>query len=960
MAEKELPPLYVRILGDNSGFKKTLQDTIDAAAKAEAKKVKAVAKEGERDAKDRWKGLQMFLKYEEQKAKSRWKGVQMFLKYEEQKTNATRAAYTKRLKFNSKVMEDLRKAAEREVKDRWRGLQMYLKYEEQKRRESERTAKQEAKDRWRGHQQYLKYEEQKRREAEKTAKAAQRAYIKQLKFNSKVMEDQRKAEEKRVKDLEKWMEKSAKDVQKYQERQRKQAQQDYLKKLKFNSRVMEDQRRAQEKAAKEQERNEERRRKESQRRRMEMARQVANFQRSLESRKATRPDMGFGLGARADIYMHMNALRNLTQSGRGILELAGNYEIASIGIEAFTGSATKAASVMQAIQDYAIASPYQTVQLADMARNMMSYGIAADDAMATLKGLGDVAGGSGLRLERLSFAMSQITSMSRLQGQELRQLTEQGFNPLETISRHTGKSMLELKKIMEDGGIPANAVREALKVETSAGGRFAGMAARMQNSLPGLTNQIKELAQKLGLDLVKAVDDDLKNALRRAIEKLKEFNKFINTPEGKEAVKRFAAMAKNVLLAAMAFHALGLGVATLRWQIASLATIFSVLKGAMLPVYAVMNLMLTPLSLAASALQAFLTGSFMGFLGVAAGFAQMLIGVGAMGVAVAGVRDLVAGKGSLTQAFKDLPQHIQKASAFVNGFFYNIQSNWKILIEWFSANYKSVMEFVMGSANRVLSAIGNNILVIADFLGKAFEIGFKWLEIYLPPLIERLVSLIGNSIKKAVSSWMSAAWSKKAKEGFTGLEFLLPGSLQTWNETLGSVLPGYDAKAAEAQAATDRAARTEKAKQEGGNFDFAGGLAGPLAELINGLQHGFEKGGFLKGVKLPEFNLTIPEFKLPEVPKIELPEAYAPDFSDLGKGMSSLSKVQLLDTAVYDSADHARRIYEYSQNMEAIQAGLRGEPQKEGVDKQQLKALQGIEKNTRPAAAPAAANFSPS
>lgn len=303
----------------------------------------------------------------------------------------------------------------------------------------------------------------------------------------------------------------------------------------------------------------------------------------------------------------------------------------------------------------------------------------------------------------------------------------------------------------------------------------------------------------------------------------------------------------------------------------------------------------------------------MGFLGLAAGFGQMLIGMGAMGIAVAGIRDLVAGKGSLTEAFKDLPQHIKNASTFINGFFYNIKDNWKLLIEWFSANYKSIMEFVMDSTNRVLSAIGNNILVIADFLGKAFEIGFKWLEIYLPPLMERVATLIGSSIRKAIVSSMSSAW-EQAKEPWTGLEFIIPGGkVEKWAKWLRPMLggfPGYPGdeyfQAMEAKEVAARKARAEKAKQAGQSFDFAGELASPLSELINGLQHGFENGGIFKGARLPEFKLTLPEFKLPEVPKIELPEAYAPDFSDLGKGMESLSKVQLLDTAVYDSAEIGR------------------------------------------------------
>jgi hypothetical protein len=88
-----------------------------------------------------------------------------------------------------------------------------------------------------------------------------------------------------------------------------------------------------------------------------------------------------------------------------------------------------------------------------------------------------------------------------------------------------------------------------------------------------------------------------------------------------------------------------------------------------------------------------------------------------------------------------------------------------------------------------------------------------------------------------------------------------------------------------------------------------------------------------------------------------MPEEFTPDFSALGNLAQSLQGIKLTDTAAYRSADHAKQVYEYTRNMEAIQAGLKGDTKKEDVQKQQLKALQGIEKNTRPGAAPQAANL---
>jgi tape measure domain-containing protein len=324
--------------------------------------------------------------------------------------------------------------------------------------------------------------------------------------------------------------------------------------------------------------------------------------RGASSGRGRTSGLGGGLTSRADIYMHANAIRSLSQTGRGIVDLAMDFDKARVGIEAFTGSARSAGDVLLEIQDYAIVSPYNTLQLADAARNMMAYGLSARNAIDSLKMLGDVAGGDAQRLNSLSYAMSQITSMGKLQGQELRQLTEQGFNPLQIIAEKTKRpmetaqqAMARVTAAMHNGAVTAKDVAEALKVATTGSGKFAGMADRMNKSLPGLVNQIKELGQKIGLRFMAVFEEDMKNALTKVIDMGKAISAWMENPANQEMLTTIARTIKLAFMAVVAFHAVGLAVASVRWWLSSIvstvAPLVSLFKfivagaGALIPIF---------------------------------------------------------------------------------------------------------------------------------------------------------------------------------------------------------------------------------------------------------------------------------------------------------------------------------------------------------------------------------------
>jgi tape measure domain-containing protein len=196
-----------------------------------------------------------------------------------------------------------------------------------------------------------------------------------------------------------------------------------------------------------------------------------------------------------------------------------DLEQAQIAFTTLLGSETGGKALVRDLQQLAAQTPLTSSQLIQGAQTLLVYGIEADNLVDTLRRLGDVTGGNTEKLQRATLALGQISSVGRLLGQDLRQLTELGFNPLQQISKRTGESMLQLKKRMEAGGISAEEVALALKDATSEGGRFFGLLEKQSQTLRGLfstlTDNLQLSLQDIGKALVEAFD--LKGFIKEAI-----------------------------------------------------------------------------------------------------------------------------------------------------------------------------------------------------------------------------------------------------------------------------------------------------------------------------------------------------------------------------------------------------------------------------------------------------------
>ena len=86
-------------------------------------------------------------------------------------------------------------------------------------------------------------------------------------------------------------------------------------------------------------------------------------------------------------------------------------------------------------------------------------------------------------------------------GQDLLQLINAGYNPLQDIAEMTGQTMEQVRDQMSDGAIGIDMVRKAFVRATSEGGRYYGMIDKLAESPAGKFGEMKDTALEAMLAL---------------------------------------------------------------------------------------------------------------------------------------------------------------------------------------------------------------------------------------------------------------------------------------------------------------------------------------------------------------------------------------------------------------------------------------------------------------------------
>lgn len=189
--------------------------------------------------------------------------------------------------------------------------------------------------------------------------------------------------------------------------------------------------------------------------------------------------------------------RKMVETVRAGISYNAQMEQYTTSFTTMLGEQARAQQVVNNLREFAAKTPFGLSDIAKNTQTLLSFGISADEALVRIRQIGDVSQGNAERMGALTLAFAQVSSAGKLSGQDLLQMINAGFNPLEEISRKTGKSMAELKTEMAKGAISAEMVADAFASATSEGGRFYGSLEAQSKTFTGQMSTLKDGAEEL-------------------------------------------------------------------------------------------------------------------------------------------------------------------------------------------------------------------------------------------------------------------------------------------------------------------------------------------------------------------------------------------------------------------------------------------------------------------------------
>ena len=213
------------------------------------------------------------------------------------------------------------------------------------------------------------------------------------------------------------------------------------------------------------------------------------------------------------------------------VKLSAELEQTSIAFETMLGSGQAAQGMMNELQSFAAATPFEFPEIAAAAKKLLGMGVAGGDVKKTLQTLGDIASGTGKDLGELAGIYGKIKSRGQLTGETLNQLAEAGVPIYKNLASTLGIAETQVAAFVTAGKVGFPQVDAALASMTATGGQFSGLMEKQSHSLAGLWSTFTDTISMAMAGLVWTVTNafNVKDFMAGAIDHISNFAGWLTT-----------------------------------------------------------------------------------------------------------------------------------------------------------------------------------------------------------------------------------------------------------------------------------------------------------------------------------------------------------------------------------------------------------------------------------------------
>lgn len=229
----------------------------------------------------------------------------------------------------------------------------------------------------------------------------------------------------------------------------------------------------------------------------------ANSSELRRELSATKAELKSALGeetlsaSKAAVMSIAGVAASLGALGVKAVQAAGNFQQVQAAMTNMLGSAERAKNLLAQLQDFAAKTPFEFNDVAAASQKFLAFGFTAEQIIPTLKAVGDAAAGVGLGkegIDRITLALGQMAAKSKVQSDEMLQLTEAGIPAWQMLADKIGTSVPQAMDMVSKGAVDAQTGLQAL-----VGGmeeKFGGMMDQQAQTITGTwSNMMDGLSQ---------------------------------------------------------------------------------------------------------------------------------------------------------------------------------------------------------------------------------------------------------------------------------------------------------------------------------------------------------------------------------------------------------------------------------------------------------------------------------
>lgn len=390
------------------------------------------------------------------------------------------------------------------------------------------------------------------------------------------------------------------------------------------------------------------------------------------------------------------------------------------------GNADKAKDMLNDLKEMANTTPFETSDLLEATQMMLGFGLAADKTQGYLQTLGDISMGNSEKMMSLTRAFSQIGAAGKATMEDINQMIDAGFNPLQIMAETTGKSMADLRDEVSDGKISFEDIAEAMQIATSEGGRYYNAMEKASQTMNGKLST--------GMDALKTALGELTQSLlpivTKVVEKITEWaNAFANLDQGTQET-----ILKIVGLLAVAGPILSIvgkissGISAIIPLVSNLSKVFSSGGSAVKLLGSAFKFLANPVTIVIAVILA-VVGVIIYLWNTNEDFRNAIINAW----------------NSICDFFKAIPGFFQGIWESIKNFFIN---GWNSIVNFFTVTIPQWIQNVITWFQQLPYNIG---LLIGQILGHIANFGlnvWNWVTVELPKIIQSIINWFAELPRK--------------------------------------------------------------------------------------------------------------------------------------------------------------------------------------------------------------------